>query len=137
MRLLVSIALAVGLSGCSWFQKNQVLCDLGKSVSSLVAAQVATQLTCKNLDAVKADLDAQIAKIKISGTGICEMPAPAPQPVGAISAQGAIGDVICGPVVDSLAAGLLVQIPAAWGCTGGPLTDTIKLQLLTACKKAI
>lgn len=114
--------------GCT--STKTVVCDLSKSVSSLVAAQISTQLTCKNLDAVKASIDAELAKTKL-----CDA-----TPVAAaalVKPQSVIGDAVCGPVIDGLTAGVLTQVPASWGCAGGPLTDSVKAQLLAACQKAI
>lgn len=130
MRFLVVFLLSFVMFGCT--QAKPVVCDLSKSVSSLVAAQISTQLTCKNLDAVKASIDAQLVKLKL-----CDQPAPAIIAKGAISTQSAIGSAICGPVVEALSAGVLSTLPGEWGCTGGPITDPLKAQLLAACIKAI
>jgi len=123
---LMSLALFVG--GCT--KKTQpVVCSAAKSVSSLVASQIVTQLSCKNLDAVKADLDAQLEKLNI-----CEK---AESARSAISAQSAIGDLVCKPVVDALVAGALAQVPAAWECSGGKVTEDVKASILAACTKAL
>ncbi len=147
MKLLASLVILLSINGCSYFQKAQpVVCDVSKAVSSLLAAQVATQLTCVNLDVVSADISAKVGAIQIGGQPICSAVATtqAAFKVGlvdkagkAITQQSAIGDVICGPIIDALASGALAQIPTTWGCSGGPLTDTIKAQLLAACQKAI
>jgi len=123
---LMSLALFVG--GCT--KKTQpVVCSAAKSVSSLVASQIVTQLSCKNLDAVKADLDKQLENLNI-----CEK---AESARAALTAQGALGAIVCAPVVEALAAGALSQIPATWECGGGKVTEDIKASILAACIKAL
>lgn len=119
-------------TGCT--KSNPVVCDVSKSVSSLVAAQISSQLTCKNLDAVKASLDKQLEAIKV-----CEKAEAAAQPApGTVSTQGVVGNAICGPVIEAVVALGASQLPAEWQCSGsGPITDSLKLQLIAACQKAI
>ncbi len=131
--LLVSLTLMCSLFGCTK-TPPPIACDLSKAVSSLVSAQVVTQLTCKNFEAVKATIDAKLVEIKVCEAAVAAQAAPAKAVVGTMSS---VGDVVCAPVIAALSAGALAQIPAEWGCTGGPLTDSLKAQLLAACIKAI
>lgn len=131
MKFLIAFLLSFALFGCT--QTKPLVCDLSKSVSSLVAAQISTQLTCKNLDAVKASVDAQLVKLKL-----CDQPAPAIIAAkGAMATKSVIGDTICGPVIEGLLAGVLSTLPTEWACSGGPVTDSVKVQLLAACQKAL
>lgn len=115
--------------GCTKQQAKDVLCDTGKTASGLLSAQIAVQLDCKNVDAIRADIEKQLVSLKI-----CEAPKPA---ANLMSAKSAIGEAICKPVIDALAAGALTQIPAGWECKGGQVTDDLKLKLYAACTKAL
>jgi len=126
MRFLMMFVLALAFTGCT---KTQT-CDLGKTATSLVAAQISTSLECKNLDAVKADIEKKLVDLKI-----CEAKPEATAQT--MAAKSAIGDVICKPVIDGLTAGLIGQIPKAWECSGGSVTEDLKLKLLEACNKAL
>lgn len=128
--LLVIFALVFAVVGCTKEEAKVVLCETGKTAASLLSAQVAVQLECKNIDAIKADIEKKLVDLKV-----CEAPAPAP--TGALSTKSVIGDALCKPVVEGLIAGLLTQVPAAWECTGGKLTDDAKLKLFEACAKAL
>lgn len=106
--------------GCTKTQK----CDLGESAASLVAAQIATTLECKNLSAVKTDVEKKLVDLKI-----CEKKEQA--------AKSAIGDLICKPVIDGMVSGLVGQIPKTWECTGGQISEDLKTKLVEACNKAL
>ncbi len=108
------------------------MCDTGKTAAGLLSAQIAVQLECKDVDAIKADVEKKLVELKV-----CEAPAPVVQPAGMVKPLSAIGDVVCTSVVTGLTTGLLTQIPSAWGCTGGKLTDELKTKLLEACSKAL
>lgn len=118
------------LVGCTKDEAKVVLCDTGKTAAGFVSTTIAVQLECKNQDAIRADVEAKLVDLKI-----CEAPKPAPE--GKVGIQSAIGDVICKPVIDGLVAGLLTQIPSKWECSGGKVTDDLKLKLLAACSKAL
>lgn len=122
MKKLILLALVLTAS-CS----KDSLCDTGKVVSGVVAAQVGSQLSCSNIDAVKADIDKQLIKLNV-----CEE-----KPVAAVATKGAVGDVICKPLIDALFGAGISQIPSEWGCTGGPLADEAKAKLVEACTNAI
>lgn len=113
------------IGGCT---KSQ-LCDAGKTASGLLAAQVAVQLDCKNTDAIRADIDKLLVEKKV-----CEVQEA--QKTSAVRTLISVGDVICQPVIEGLTASLLSQVPAAWGCSGGKVTEEIKLKLAEACAKA-
>lgn len=126
--LLLSVFLFIGCTKTD-------LCETGKAAAGLLAAQISVQLECKNVDAVKADVEKKLIELKV-----CEAPpAPAPvvEPAGLVKPLSAVGDVVCTSVITGLTSGLLTQIPSAWGCTGGKLTDEIKAKLLEACSKAL
>lgn len=124
MKILFLITFFIfGLVGCS----KSTVCDAGKVASGLVAVQVAANLDCKQIDLVKADIEKKLVDLKI-----CE----APTPTTTVMAVNAIGDAICKPVIDGLVAGLLTQVPQAWECSGGKITDEIKIKLMLACGKA-
>ena len=116
MKKLIIVTL-LAFVGCT----KTPVCDAGKAVSGVVSAQIAVQLECKNVDAIKAYIDGQLSKANICGP----------------AATGVIGDVVCGPFVDGLLSGALAQVPSDWQCTGGPAKDVLKTKLLDACKKAI
>ncbi len=122
MRLLAMLLLVFTFIGCT----SKSTCDFGKSVTGLVAAQLTTTLACKNLDAVKADIDKRLVDLKI-----CEK-APSTMQV-----KSAVGDVICKPLIDGLIGGLVGQIPSAWECTGGQVGEDLKAKLVEACSKAL
>jgi len=125
MRYVLLLVFAFAFTGCSFFKSSG--CEVGKAATNLISAQISTSLACKNGDAIKADIEKKLTDLKI-----CEAAKPA-----AMNAMSAIGTTICGPIVSTLAAGLVGQIPPAWECTGGQLTDDIKLKLLEACQKAL
>lgn len=128
MRLILVGVLAFAFTGCTFFKSSG--CEVSKGVSSLVAANIASLLTCKNVDAISAALDAELAKTKI-----CE--ASAQKSLAVVETQSAIGLIICEPVINALSTGVLAQLPASWECSGGPLTDGVRAKLLEACQKAL
>jgi hypothetical protein len=133
MKKCIFVGLFLGLVGCT--KSNPVGCAIQDSVVSLVSSGIVTQLACKNLDAVKASIQAEVEKAKL-----CVQPAPAPALATAAkdpNLKGPIGNVICGPVIDALTGGILAQIPSAWSCTGGVPADQLKAFLLAQCQKAI
>jgi len=113
------------LTACTKQDAKEVLCDSGKTASGLLASQVAVQLDCKNVDAIRADLDLKLVELKV-----CE-------PQTSTLALGVIGDAVCGQLVGALTSGLLVQIPKSWECTGGAVTEDIKKKLIASCSKAL
>ncbi len=138
MKFLVSALVLLSFTGCT--KSNTAVCTVATTMSSLVSAQIALQLTCSNLSAVQASVDAQLVSLKV-----CEAASTAVSPVMAQQSgipiarpMSVIGSALCPPVIDALATGAFAQIPAAWGCsTGGALTQTVKAQILAACIKAI
>lgn len=127
MKMITFLFVCVfALVGCTKQDAKEVLCDSGKTASGLLASQIAVQLECKNVDAIRADLDLKLIDLKV-----CE-----PAPV-TIQAQGALGDAVCTQLVGALTSGLLVQIPAKWECTGGAVTEDIKAKLIASCSKAL
>lgn len=117
--MFLVILSALFLGACT-SQKSPV-CSVAKVVASHVTDEVAIQLNCSNKDAIKADVDAQLARLKI-----CEKP----------EAQSVFAGLVCTPLVDGLLGGAVQKIPAAWGCSGGPLVEDLKVKLIDACKKA-
>lgn len=125
MRYLVAALFLFGMIGCT---KSTAICDLGKTASSLMTKQIVTQFGCSNEAAINADMEKSLVEFKV-----CEAK-KATSDVGMMAIK--IGDVICKPVVDALAGSMIGQIPPAWGCKGGPITDDAKAKLLAACSKA-
>lgn len=131
MRYMMSFLLACCFLfvGCTKQDAKVVLCDTGKTAAGFVSTTIAVQLDCKNQDAIRADVEAKLVDLKI-----CEAPKPEANKIGALSV---VGDAICKPVIDGLVAGLLTQIPSKWECSGGKVTDDLKLKLYAACSKAL
>lgn len=127
MKLLMTVLFTMIFMACT---KTQV-CDSAKTVAGVVASQAAVQLDCKNVDVIRADIDKKLVDLKI-----CELTATPPV-AGTISVKSAIGDVVCKPLVEGLVGGALTQVPATWGCAGGPVTDVVKTKLIEACQKAL
>lgn len=117
-KMILAVLMVAGLVSCT---DKSPACAVAKTISSHVASEIKTQLACTNGDAILADIEAQVAKLRV-----CE-----------VKSQSIIGDVVCAPLVDGLLTGALTKVPAAWGCAGGPLKDGLKEQLLAACKKSI
>lgn len=111
------LCLAVGLAGCT--KTPEPVCTVAKTISSHVASEIATQLSCSNVDAIKATLDQKLVDLKVCG----------------LAAESIIGEVICPPLIEALLTGALANVPAAWGCSGGPAKEGLKDLLLVACKK--
>ncbi len=125
MKLILSLVLLFGLSGCSFFQSTG--CAVSKAISVSVAPVVATSLNCSNAAAISTWLDAKMAAVKIC---------TAPPPVQAFA--GVAGAIFCQPIIDMVAQAAVNSLPGDWGCAGGStLTDAAKLQLLAACQKAL
>lgn len=132
MKKLLFIAIAISaLAGCT--KSSPVVCAIQDSVVSLTSAAVTTELACKNLDAVKATLTTEVAKLNLC---VPAAPAPAVAATG-VKVQSAVGDAICGPVITALMGGALAAIPAEWGCTGGVPADQLKTYLTAQCQKAL
>jgi hypothetical protein len=122
MRMVFALfaVFALLITGCT--KGEDAGCAVAKTASSLVAAQVSTTLSCKNLDAVKEDIDAQISKTKI-----CDQN----------TAQGPVGEMVCPMAVSAVMGGALKAIPAKWECSGGMPAEKLQELLLTQCKKGI
>lgn len=133
MKFLICFLFLFATLGCTKEAAKEVLCDTGKTASALLSAQVAMQLDCKNVDAIRADIEKKLVDLKV-----CEAPKPMPTLApGALTAMSAVGDVVCKPIVEAIFAGMLTQVPVGWGCSGGKLADDAKLKLLAACSKAL
>ena len=120
MASLMALAM-FGVTGCSKDEIKDKLCDAGKTAAVVVSSQVASQLSCSNPAAIQADIEQKLIDLKV-----CSAP----------SSQGLLGAAICPPVVDGLVSGLLTQIPASWGCSGGELSDSLRQKLVDACSAA-
>lgn len=129
MKLILATVVLFAFTGC---KTEPVGCTLEKSATSLLAATITTQLSCKNLDAVKTDVQAQLVKLNL-----CVQPTPTATPAAGITTQGALGDLVCKPVVDGLMSGVLGQIPTSWECSGGAVGDAARQLLMAECKKAL
>lgn len=125
------VLLAFTLVGCTKEEVKDKLCDAGKTAAGIVAAQVSVELDCKNVDAVRADIEKKLLESKI-----CEKKAEPVEGAQLMKAASVVGDAICTPVVDGLLAGLLTQVPAAWECSGGKVAEDVRLKLIASCSKA-
>jgi hypothetical protein len=128
---MLVLAMATVVS-CTSEKKEEIVeavgCAVEKSAVSLISSKVSTELVCKNLDAVKADIQAIVGK-----ANLCKKEeAPA---VGVMSLG--VGSVICEPVAVALVEATKSQIPAAWECTGGTKPEELKALVLEACSKAL
>lgn len=117
MKYVLGLVLALGLAGCT---KGSVGCKAADRASDIIAKEVGYQLECENSAAIKLFIDKKLAEAKVCQAG----------------AIGIIGDLICPPIVDGVVAGVVTQIPSDWKCKGGLIKDSLKGQLLLACKKA-
>lgn len=120
MRMLLAAFALLAFSGCT---SKTPVCDAAKAVAGSVSQVIATQLSCKNPDAITASLVNELVTLKVctsSGT----------------NASGLVGDLICPNLVTNLYNGALKKIPADWQCGGGAVGDQLKAQLLAACKSS-
>lgn len=117
MRKILLITL-FALTGCT---SKDPVCDVAKRVSGLVAAEVATQLECKN----KAAIEETIVGL-LKDNNVCKS-----------SAQSVIGEMICPSLVGALINGAMKQIPSKWECSGGKAADGAYEKLLEVCKRSI
>lgn len=130
MRFIVMCLLTLGLFGCT---KTNPVCEVGKNIIGGVSQVIATQLGCKNVDAVKGTLNDLLAKAKIcenASSSECKLLASGPK------AKSIIGDLACEPFIDSLLAGAISTIPSEWNCSGGSVGGGLKDLLLNACRTA-
>lgn len=136
LTLFVVTALTTGCTKCT---SGSAGCAVEESAATLISSAVAAQLSCSNAEAIKTDIKAQIDKLNMcKATDAAKSQVASVKAEGQVSDQGAVGAIVCGPIIDALMAGALKAIPAAWGCTGGTgATDALKAALLSACTKAI
>lgn len=118
MKFILALSLVFGMTGCDWFKKTG--CSVAKRASDVLSHEIAGQLACKNVDAIKKVVDAQLEKVHV-----CE--------VGAV---GIIGDLVCPPLIGILINGSISQLPAEWECSGGPAKEGLSDLLIETCKKA-
>lgn len=120
MRILFTLLLSVFiLSGCT---EKSPACSIAKTVSTHVTDEVAKQLSCSNKAAIQDAIDLQLAKLRV-----CDQ----------VVTKSIIGELVCAPLVDGLLTGALAKVPADWNCTGGPLKDTLRGQLIDACRNSL
>jgi PBP1b-binding outer membrane lipoprotein LpoB len=118
MKAILMVLLSmVFLSGCT----KEKACSVGETAAAVLAVQIAAQLDCKNVGAIQADVVGVLVSMKV-----CD-----------IKPAGTIGNVICTPLVNALASGLLSKIPSSWSCSGGKLTEAGKVKLVEVCLGAI
>lgn len=131
MRLLSLLFVLFFTFGCTKEKAKEQLCSAGKSATIMLSAQIAKDLSCKKADLIAADLENKLYDAKI-----CEKVEIQKTQVQ-IQSKSAIGDAICGPLVDGLIGGALTQIPKEWECSGGSLAADAKAKLVEACSKAL
>lgn len=127
MLLVCILSLCFLTVGCTKDEVKDKICDLGKNASESLATQVASSLSCSNKDAIVADIQEKLVDLKV-----CEE-----KPASDLTTKSAIGNVICPLVVEALVGGAVKQIPEKWGCTGGQVTEDLKLKLLAECTKVL
>lgn len=136
MKFAMVLVVALFITGCTKEKVkevgNTIACTIQESVVVATTAAVVTELSCSNSAAIKTYLTAQADKLKI-----CKKEEETPVTAMGVTAKSAIGDLICAPMVETLAVGALATIPAEWGCTGGQMTAEVKAKLLAACQKAL
>ena len=127
MRSILFAVFFLFTAGCTKDSAKDVLCGAGKTTASVVAVVAATELACKNIAAIQADLEKKLVDIKV-----CEI-----KEEKSLEAKSAVGDIICAPIVNSLFAGAIAQLPANWECTGGQITEDVKAKLIASCLKSL
>ena len=132
MKFVLLLTAALMFVGCTPKQQNDAGCTAQKAIVNVVASTLAAQLDCKGVDAMKAAIDAQAAKLNV-----CKPAEPTTTLAGTVVAQSVVGAVICGPLVEGLFSGALTKVPADWQCSGGALATDAKAKLIEACAKAI
>lgn len=115
------LSLAASCTGSS----GKVLCDAGKVTAGVVAVGIGTELACTNVEAIKLTLQE-----KILGTSVCDSKDKSLN-------RSAVGSIVCAPLIESVFAGGLAQIPKEWGCTGGASITELKAKLIESCVKSI
>lgn len=129
MRLFaLTVASFAMLTACSFFKSTE--CTIATNIAKPLAAAVASSLSCTGTDAINADVTAELAKLNL-----CAAAAPAATAKLKIKTEAVVD--ICGPIVDGLVSGLLTQVPAKYGCTGGAVTADVKAKLVAACNTAL
>ena len=101
MKLFIAMLslFTLALMGCTKEEVQAKLCDTGKTVAAGVSTQLATELSCSNVDAIKASIEEKLVSLKV-----CESAEKKEESVG-IVAQSTLGDVVCAPLVEGILAG--------------------------------
>lgn len=120
MKKLLLIVAALAFTGCT---KEKVGCAIEDAIVASTSAVVASELSCSNKDAIKADFKVLVAKAELC-----------PKEENKASS---LGDLVCESVVKTLVDEATSKIPATWGCTGNGKPEALKAALMDACKKAI
>jgi len=126
MRSILFVAFFLFTVGCTKTQVKEALCDSGKTAAAVVAVQIAQELNCSNVEAIKLDIEKKLIDVKI-----CEAAEEKAKSVALIP------EYICAPVIEGLFSGAIAQIPSSWGCTGGTLAAEAKAKLIASCSKAL
>lgn len=132
MKHIFCLLMALVLCSCSSTPTPvaQVACSAETALSGALAASVATTLQCSNLAAVQADLLAVLGKANFCA----QLPAAS---AAKKSYKGAIGNLVCPIVVNSVLGVVNSKIPAAWGCVITQAPGTIGGLLTTACESNV
>lgn len=119
---LIMIVLGLVVMSLTSCNEKSPACSVQKVVGTFVTDEIALQLNCKNKSAIGADVDAQLAKLKL-----CQR----------TETQSVLAGLVCRPLIDGLMGGALQKLPSKWECSGdGPLAGDLKKKLLDACEKA-
>jgi hypothetical protein len=109
------LALCFSLAGCT---KSSPACKVLDSFESSAIQKLSEKAACAHPEVIKADIDAQFAKINI-----CSKPL--------------IGNVICPPAVDGIMTIALKVPKPEYGCTGGEWGESMKSEILALCQKYV
>lgn len=120
---LVFAVMCLTLSGCKNKEAlTDPVCDIAKKSLEGAATGIASALACSNVDAVKATLTKPVEDLQLCKDN---------------SAQGVVGDLVCGQVSKFVMQMGLASLPTEWGCTGGNLGTEAEKALLDACLKVV
>lgn len=126
-QVFIALAFLFTMTACTKEEVKEKICDTGKKAATLLTAEIAVSLDCANTAAIQVDIEKKLVDLKV-----CAAPT-----TDAVKPMGAIGDVVCKPIVDAIVAGLLTQVPSSWECKGGKVSEDLKTKLLAQCSKVL
>lgn len=144
--VLVLAAVILGLSGCKKGESPvdvipKALCSFEDIAVMTVSSSIATYAQCANPPGIML-----MVRGWAKAMDICDKADQAKkrkkdkelaEAGGGMSTKGAIGDVVCAPMLSALSFGLLMQLPADAQCAGPVDMEKVKADLLAKCLSAI